>query len=66
MTVVLIASLRHQLLGSIDFNIPSTSIGKGLRNNSKGKKNPQKDVVTKDVRSFFGGSTIVTSSDPLN
>ena len=38
MTVVLIASLRHQLLSSIDFNIPSTSIGKGLRNNSKGKK----------------------------
>ena len=66
MTVVLIASLRHQLLGSIDFNIPSTSIGKGLRNNSKGKKNPQKDVVTKDLTSFFGGSTIVTSSDPLN
>ena len=57
-------------VASIDFNISSTSNGKVRRNDSKGK-NPQKqkerkDVVTKDIRSFFGGSTIVKSSGPLN
>ena len=35
------------------------------------QKNPHKqkerrDVVTKDIRSIFGGSTIVKSSGPLN
>ena len=44
---------------SIDFNIPCTSKGKGQRNDSKGKnlqKQKEKyDVVTKGMRSFFGG-----------
>ena len=58
-------------IASIDFNIPSTFKEKGRRNGSKIKKNPQKekerkDAVTKDIRNFFGGSTIVKSSGPLN
>ena len=57
-------------VASIDFDVPSISKGKGRRNDFKGK-NPQKqkerhDVVTKDIRSFFGGSTIVKSSGQLN
>ena len=48
-------------VASIDFNILSTSKGKGRRSGSKGK-NPQKqkerrDLILKDIRSFFGGST---------
>ena len=67
-----VGSFVETPVASIDFNIPSTSKGKGKRNDSKGK-NPQKqkerkDVVTKDIRSFFGGSTIVKwkSNGPLN
>ena len=53
-------------LASIDFNIPSTSKGKGRRSDSKGK-NPKKqkerkDVVTKYIRSLFRGPTSVKSS----
>ena len=67
-----VGSFVETPVASIDFNIPSTSKGKDQRNDSKGK-NPQKqkerkDVVTKDVRSFFGGSIIVKSKSngPLN
>ena len=30
------------------------------------KQKERKDIVTKDIRSFFGGSTIVKLSRPLN
>ena len=50
-------------VASFDFNIPSTSKGKGRRKDSKGedpqKQKGRKDVVMKDISSFFGGSTIV-------
>ena len=60
-----VGSFVETPVASIDFNIPSTSKGKDQRNDSKGK-NPQKqkerkDVVTKDIRSFFRGSTIAKS-----
>ena len=35
---------------------------KKIRKNQKERK----DAVTRDIRSFFGGSTIVKSSVPLN
>ena len=58
-------SFAETPVASIEFTIPSTSKGKCRRNGSKGE-NPQKqkerkDVVTKDIRSFFRGSTIVKS-----
>lgn len=54
-------------VATIDFKIPSTSKGKGRKNDSEGK-NPQmqkekRNIVTKDIGSFFGGSK---SSGPLN
>ena len=65
-----VGSFVETPVASTDFNIPSTSKDKARRNDSKGR-NPQKqkegkDVVTKGIRSFFGGSTIAKSSDPLN
>ena len=65
-----VGSFVEAKLASIDLNISSTSKGTGRRNNFKGK-NPQnqkerKDVVTKDIRNFSGGSTIVKLSGPLN
>ena len=43
--------------------VPSTSKGKGRRKDSKGKdpkkQRERKDVVMKDIKSFFGGSAIV-------
>ena len=50
-------------VASFDFNIPSTSKGKGQRKDSTGedpqKQKGRKDVVMKDIGSFFGGSTVV-------
>ena len=55
---------------SIDFNIPSTSRGKDRRNDSKGKSlKKQKErgnIVTKNIRNFFRGSTVAKLIDPLN
>ena len=65
-----VGSFVETPVASIDFNIPSTSKGKGRGKDSKGKvpqkEKERKDVVRKDIRSFFGGSTIVKSSSPLN
>ena len=46
--------MKETHVTSIDFNIPSTSKGKGRRNDS-----------TKNTRSFCGSSAIVKSSGPL-
>ena len=65
-----VGSFVETPVASIDFNIPSTSKGKGQRNNFK-KKNPQKlkeikDNVKNDIRGIFGGSTIVKSGGSVN
>ena len=65
-----VGSFIETPVASIDFNIPSTSKGKGQSNDSKVKNQQKhkekKDNVKKDIRSFLGGSSIVKSSGPLN
>ena len=65
-----VGSFVETPVASTDFNIPSTSKGKGQRNNFK-EKNPQKlkeikDNVKNDIRGIFGGSTIVKSGGSVN
>ena len=63
-----VGSFVETPVASIDFNIPSTSKGKVQRNDCKVKNPPKqrKDLVTKDIRSFSGGSSSLKSSGPLN
>ena len=65
-----VGSFAETPFASIDFNIPSASKSKGQRKRSKGKnwqkQMERKNVVTKDIRSFFGGLTIVKLSGQLN
>ena len=65
-----VGSFIETPVASTDFSIPSTSKGKGQRNDSKGKnqqkQKERKDFVTKNIRRLFGGSAIVKSSGPLN
>ena len=37
-----------------------------FKETKKQKQKERKEIVTKEIRSFFGGSTIVKSSNPLN
>ena len=47
-----------------DIGVNAGEGGGGVKNPQKQKE--RKHVVTKDIRSFFGGSTIIKSSGPLN
>ena len=64
-----VGSFVETPVASNDFNNPSTSKGKVQRNDYKEKylqkQKERKDVVKKDIRSFFGWSTIVKSSGHL-
>ena len=69
MTVVLVPSLRHQLLLLISIFplLPKAQVEEEIsRGKIAQKQKERRDLVTKDIRSFFRGSTIIKSSDPLN
>ena len=69
MTVVLVPSLRHQLflLISIFPLLPEVKIEETiLRGKSLKKQKERGNIVTKDIRNFFRGSTVAKLIDPLN